>query len=37
MKIDQQAMYGIQFQVSDPGKDYDVWVDELRFIGGCAE
>jgi hypothetical protein len=33
MKIDQTTMYGIQFQVNDPGMPYDIWVDEIRFTG----
>ncbi len=35
MKIDQETMYGIQFQVNEKGMPYDIWIDELRFTG-CA-
>lgn len=37
MKIDQETMFGIQFQVNQPGASYDIWVDQIRFIGGCAQ
>jgi endoglucanase len=30
--ITPQKLYGIQFQVNDPGADYDVWVDDLEFL-----
>jgi endoglucanase len=31
--IDPEALFGIQFQVLEPGQRFDVWVDELAFIG----
>jgi hypothetical protein len=31
--IDPQALFGIQFQVMDHGQRFDVWVDEIQFIG----
>lgn len=31
--IDPSTLYGIQFQVNDKGKNYDIWVDELTFTG----
>lgn len=33
MKIDQETMYGMQFQVNDLGMPYDIWIDEIRFTG----
>jgi hypothetical protein len=32
--ITEPKLYGIQFQVSEPGADYDIWVDDLEFL--CA-
>jgi endoglucanase len=29
------ALYGVQFQVDDYGKKFDIWVDEIAFTG-CA-
>jgi endoglucanase len=31
--IDPDALYGIQFQVIDRGKPFDLWVDEIQFTG----
>jgi hypothetical protein len=31
--IDPGALYGIQFQVMERGQRFDVWVDEIQFIG----
>lgn len=31
--IDKSRIYGIQFQVDQKGKDFDIWVDQLRFTG----
>lgn len=33
MKVDSSSVYGIQFQVNDPGQPYDIWVDQIRFTG----
>jgi endoglucanase len=33
MSVDQPTMYGMQFQVNDPGQPYDIWVDQIRFTG----
>jgi endoglucanase len=33
MKIDAATVYGIQFQVNEPGADYDIFVDQIRFTG----
>jgi endoglucanase len=30
--ITESKLFGIQFQVNDPGADYDVWVDDLEFL-----
>jgi endoglucanase len=32
-EIDSKTVYGIQFQVNDPGQDYDIYVDEIQFTG----
>jgi endoglucanase len=31
--VDKSKIYGIQFQVNDKGKPYDVWVDNIQFTG----
>lgn len=31
--IDKSKLYAVQFQVNTPGADYDVWVDDLAFLG----
>ncbi|HSC89424.1 MAG TPA: hypothetical protein VLC09_19210 [Polyangiaceae bacterium] len=31
--IETTALYGVQFQVSEPGATYDITVDQLRFTG----
>jgi endoglucanase len=31
--IEPGTIYGIQFQVNDPGKTYDIWIDEIQFTG----
>ncbi|NLE85951.1 MAG: hypothetical protein GX607_06085 [Myxococcales bacterium] len=31
--IDPTTLYGIQFQVSEPGQKFDVYVDEIQFTG----
>lgn len=36
-EIDTKALYGIQFQVSEPNAVYDIWVDQLRFTGCGAK
>ena len=33
--IDSTQMFAAQFQVNDKGQNYDVWVDDLAFVG-CA-
>lgn len=37
MSVDASALYGIQFQVAEPGATYDIWVDQLRFTGCGAD
>ncbi len=32
-EIDSKTIYGLQFQVSEPGREYDIWVDEIQFTG----
>ncbi|KIG15209.1 Chitinase [Enhygromyxa salina] len=34
-RIDASALYGVQFQVMSPGASFDIWVDDLAFVG-CA-
>lgn len=31
--IDPKSIYEVQFQVGEPGKEFDVWVDEIQFTG----
>jgi endoglucanase len=31
--IDKSTIYGVQFQVNDKGADYDLWFDDIRFVG----
>ena len=31
--IDPTTLYGIQFQVNDPGVPFDIWVDDIAFTG----
>jgi hypothetical protein len=31
--IDRSKLYGIQWQVTQPGASYDVWVDSVQFTG----
>jgi hypothetical protein len=26
-------VYGLQFQVNDPGAEYDIYVDDIQFTG----
>ena len=32
-QIDRSKVFGIQLQVATPGADFDVWVDDLQFMG----
>lgn len=32
-EIDSSGIYGLQFQVKEPGAVYDIWVDQIRFTG----
>jgi len=31
--IDKNQLYGVQFQVSAPGSEFDLWIDDLVFTG----
>lgn len=31
--IEKSKIYGVQFQVNDPGQSFDVWIDDLTFAG----
>jgi endoglucanase len=31
--VDKSRLYGIQFQVNEKGKNFDIWVDQIRFTG----
>jgi endoglucanase len=35
--IDAAALYGLQFQVSGAGTQFDVWIDDLAFVGCAGE
>lgn len=36
MGVDKSRLYGVQFQVDEKGKPFDVWVDQIRFTG-CSD
>ena len=36
-KIDRTQVFGIQFQAQAPGGAYDVWVDDIAFVGCGGE
>lgn len=36
MGVDKSQLYGIQFQVNEKGKAFDIWVDQIRFTG-CSD
>jgi len=31
--IDTSALYGVQWEVSSPGESFDIWVDDVTFVG----
>lgn len=31
--VDSKTVYGLQFQVNEPGQKYDIYVDDIRFTG----
>lgn len=31
--INSSGIFGVQFQVKEPGQPYDIWVDQIRFTG----
>jgi|RhiMethySRZTD1v2_1073278.scaffolds.fasta_scaffold101829_2 hypothetical protein len=31
--IDPKTIYGVQFQVNEPGASYDIWIDDVEFTG----
>lgn len=31
--VEAGLLYGIQFQVATPGEDFDVWIDDITFVG----
>jgi endoglucanase len=31
--VDKSHLFGVQWQVTQPGTSYDVWVDDVRFTG----
>jgi len=35
-KIDKSQIYGIQIQAQAPGASYDIWIDDIEFVG-CEE
>lgn len=32
-EITSGKIYGVQFQVNDPGQKYDIWIDNVQFTG----
>jgi endoglucanase len=35
-EVSKDKLFAIQWQFSKPGTDYDIWIDEIEFVG-CAE
>jgi len=35
MHVDVKQLYGIKFQVSGSEAAFDIWIDDVTFIGGC--
>jgi len=35
-KVDSSRIFGIQFQVDAQGKEFDIWIDQIRFTG-CSD
>ena len=31
--VDKSQIFGIQWQVADPGADFDIYIDEIAFVG----
>jgi hypothetical protein len=31
--VTAEALYAVQFQVSDKGRPFDIWIDDLAFTG----
>jgi endoglucanase len=31
--IEKSKLYGVQFQVNDKGQNFDVWIDDVAFVG----
>lgn len=36
-RVDNRRLLGLTFLVTDPGRSYDVWIDDLRFYGDAPE
>lgn len=36
-QVDSSRLLGFTFLVTDPGRSYDVWIDDLRFYGEAPE
>lgn len=35
--VDASALYGVQFQATGPGSKFDIWVDDVVFVGCAGE
>jgi len=31
--IDKSKVFGLQWQVNQPGADFDIWIDDVEFVG----
>jgi len=31
--IDKSKLFGLQWQVNQPGADFDIWIDDVEFVG----
>lgn len=36
-QVDSRRLLGVTFLVTDPGRSYDVWIDDLRFFGQAPD
>jgi hypothetical protein len=32
-EVDSQHLFGLKWQLKAPGKSYDIWIDDVRFVG----
>jgi endoglucanase len=32
-EVNKKGLFGVQWQFNTPGADYDVWIDDIQFVG----